>query len=38
VIEVLGTQPTGAIQAALATLGFAEIKATDHRFVARRTV
>jgi hypothetical protein len=26
VIEVLGTEPTGAIQEALATLGFAEIK------------
>jgi len=35
-IEVFGTEPTGAIQEALTTLGFAEIKSTGEGFVARR--
>jgi hypothetical protein len=36
IIEAFGTEPTGAIQEALATLGFTEIKSTDEGFVARR--
>ncbi|MGO9907992.1 MAG: hypothetical protein ACLPY3_20075 [Solirubrobacteraceae bacterium] len=35
-IEVFGTEPTGAIHEALATLGFAEIKSTDEGFVVDR--